>query len=38
MTFFAPGNLLCGGSMLGIAGIMVFSGYLAMNKLADIEV
>ena len=38
MTFFAPGNLLCGGSMLGIAGVMVFSGYLAMNKLADIEV
>jgi tight adherence protein B len=38
LTFFKPGNLLCGGVMLGIAGIMVFSGYLAMNKLADIEV
>jgi len=38
MTFFAPGNLLCGGVMLGIAGIMVASGYVAMNKLADIEV
>lgn len=38
MTFFSPGNLLCGGSMLGIAGIMVGAGYLAMNKLADIEV
>jgi len=38
MTFFTPGNLLCGGSMLGIAAVMVFSGYLAMNKLADIEV
>ena len=38
MTFFKPGNLLCGGSMLGIAAVMVFSGYLAMNKLADIEV
>ena len=37
-TFFKPGNLLCGGSMLGIAAVMVFSGYLAMNKLADIEV
>ncbi len=38
MTFFKPGNLLCGGVMLGIAGVMVFAGYLAMNKLADIEV
>ncbi len=38
MIFFSPGNLLCGGSMLGIAAVMVFSGYLAMNKLADIEV
>jgi len=38
MTFFAPGNLLCGGVMLGIAGVMVFAGYIIMNKLADIEV
>jgi tight adherence protein B len=38
MTFFAPGNLLCGGIMLGVAGTMVGAGYLAMNKLADIEV
>jgi tight adherence protein B len=38
MTFFKPGNLLCGGIMLGVAGVMVFAGYLAMNKLADIEV
>lgn len=38
MTFFAPGNLICGGVMLGIAGVMVFSGYITMNKLADIEV
>jgi tight adherence protein B len=38
MTFFLPGNLLCGGVMLGIAGVMVGAGYLAMNKLADIEV
>jgi tight adherence protein B len=38
MTFFAPGNLLCGGTMLGIAAVMVGSGYLAMNKLADIEI
>ncbi len=38
LTFFAPGNALCGGGMLGIAGVMVGMGYLAMNKLADIEV
>jgi tight adherence protein B len=38
LTFFKPGNLLCGGIMLGLAAVMVFSGYLAMNKLADIEV
>jgi len=38
MTFFKPGNLLCGGAMLGIAGVMVLAGYIAMNKLADIEV
>ena len=38
LTFFAPGNLLCGGIMLGIAAVMVGAGYLAMNKLADIEV
>jgi tight adherence protein B len=38
LTFFKPGNRLCGGVMLGIAGVMVFAGYMAMNKLADIEV
>ena len=38
MTFFSPGNLLCGGIMLGIAAVMVASGYIVMNKLADIEV
>jgi tight adherence protein B len=38
LTFFAPGNLLCGGTMLGLAGTMVGAGYLAMNKLADIEI
>jgi len=38
LTFFEPGNLLCGGIMLGIAGSMVLAGYLAMNKLADIEI
>ena len=37
-TFWSPGNLLCGGSMLGISALMVFAGYLAMNKLADIEI
>jgi len=37
-TFWAPGNALCGGMMLGISAVMVGAGYLAMNKLADIEV
>ena len=38
MTFFSPGNLLCGGLMLGIAAVMVAGGYFAMTRLADIEV
>ncbi len=38
MTFFKPGNLLCGGIMLGIAGVMILAGYIVMNKLADIEI
>jgi tight adherence protein B len=38
MSFFAPGNVLCGGIMLGIAAVMVISGYIVMTKLADIEV
>lgn len=38
MSFFSPGNLLCGGIMLGIAAVMVISGYIVMTKLADIEV
>ena len=38
MSFFSPGNVLCGSIMLGIAGVMVISGYIAMTKLADIEV
>jgi tight adherence protein B len=38
MEFFAPGNLLCGGIMLGIAAVMVVAGYISMNKLADIEI
>ena len=38
MSFFSPGNLICGGIMLGSAGMMVLAGYLVMNKLADIEI
>ncbi len=38
MTFFEPGNLLCGGIMLGIAGVMVLAGYIVMTRLADIEI
>lgn len=38
MSFFAPGDLVCGLIMLGIAAVMVISGYMVMTKLADIEV
>ena len=38
MSFFSPGNVLCGSIMLGIVGVMVISGYIVMTKLADIEV
>jgi len=38
MSFFAPGDLVCGLIMLGIAAVMVISGYIVMTKLADIEV
>jgi len=38
MSFFAPGDLLCGIILLSIAGVMVLSGYIIMTRLADIEV
>lgn len=38
LSFFEPGNLICGAIMLSIAGVMVISGYIVMTRLADIEV
>lgn len=38
MTFFRPDTGICGYIALGVAIIMIISGYFAMNKLADIEV
>jgi tight adherence protein B len=38
MTFFKKESGICGYISLAIAAIMIGSGYLAMNKLGDIEV
>ncbi len=38
MTFFRPESVPCGYIALGIAAILIISGYFAMTKLADIEV
>lgn len=38
MTFFRPESVPCGYIALGIAAILIVSGYFAMTKLADIEV
>jgi tight adherence protein B len=36
--FFKPENVPCGYIALGLAGLLIISGYFAMNKLGDIEV
>jgi len=38
MTFFEPQSRVCGFIMLGIAGIMVATGYFIMTRIAQIEV
>lgn len=38
MTFFKPESGICGYIALGVAVILIVSGYFAMTKLADIEV
>jgi tight adherence protein B len=38
MEFFKPESFPCGYIALALAGILIISGYFAMNKLADIEV
>ena len=38
MEFFKPENVPCGYIALAVAGLLIFLGYLVMNKLGDIEV
>lgn len=38
MEFFSPESVPCGYIALGLALLLIVLGYLAMNKLADIEV
>ena len=38
MEFFNASSGICGYISLGLAAVLIFFGYLAMNKLADIEV
>lgn len=38
MEFFKPESFPCGYIALGLAGILIVSGYFAMNKLADVEI
>ncbi len=36
--FFLPGNRLCGIPLLICGALMIYAGYIAMNKVADIDV
>jgi tight adherence protein B len=38
MEFFTKGHELCGGIALGIAAILIVSGYFVMTRIANIEV
>lgn len=38
MEFFKPESMPCGYIALGVSALLIFFGYIAMNKLADIEV
>ena len=38
MEFFNKQNALCGGVALGIAGILIASGYFVMTRIANVEV
>jgi tight adherence protein B len=38
MTFFSKGNELCGGIALGIAVVLIVSGYIVMTRIANVEV
>jgi Flp pilus assembly protein TadB len=38
MEFFKKENALCGGIALGIAAVLIISGYFVMTRIANIEV
>ncbi len=38
MTFFSKGNALCGGIALGVAAILIVSGYFVMTRIGNVEV
>jgi tight adherence protein B len=38
MEFFNKQNALCGGIALGLAGILIVSGYFVMTRIANVEV
>ena len=38
MTFFAPKNVLCGGIALGVAALLIVSGYFVMSRIANVEI
>ena len=38
MTFFSKGNSLCGGIALGVAAILIVSGYFVMTRIGNVEV
>jgi tight adherence protein B len=38
MTFFSKGNGLCGGIALGVAAILITSGYFVMTRIGNVEV
>jgi tight adherence protein B len=38
MEFFNKQNALCGGIALGVAGLLIISGYFVMTRIANVEV
>jgi tight adherence protein B len=38
MEFFNKKNILCGGIALGVAGLLIVSGYFVMTRIANVEV
>ncbi|MFH1523548.1 MAG: type II secretion system F family protein [Chloroflexota bacterium] len=38
MEFFTKDNIVCGSAALGIAAVMIISGYFVMTRIANVEV